>query len=149
MTDSKTSLGELQLAIMRVLWDQGEASAAEVHRALHERGLAPTTISTMLRKMEEKGVVRHRSLGRVFLYRAAVDSEHVHRSMVGELVDRLFQGDPRELVGHLLREGDIDLAEIEALRRELDERARRSKGSGSDAGPNQQSDGPSEQEKPA
>ncbi len=62
---SKHSLGDLQLAIMRVLWTDGESTVADVHRELlDERGLAPTTIATMLRKMEDKGVVLHRREGR-------------------------------------------------------------------------------------
>jgi predicted transcriptional regulator len=110
-------LGELQLAIMRVLWDRGEAAASDVHAALgRERGLAPTTIATMLRKMEDKGVVKHREDGRTFVYRAVVGSEQVHRRMVGDLVERLFDGDALELVNHLVREGDIDLQELDALR---------------------------------
>ena len=109
-------LGELQLAIMRVLWERGEATAADVHAALAARGLALTTIATMLRKMEDKGVVKHREDGRTFVYRAAVGSEQVHRRMVGDLVERLFDGDALELVNHLVREGDIDLQELDALR---------------------------------
>lgn len=120
MTSARKSLGDLQLAIMRVLWQQSEATATEVHRALlDERGLAPTTIATMLRKMEERGLVTHRNEGRVFVYRASVESQEVNRSMVGELVERLFQGDPTELVGHLLREGEIDLDELERLRADI------------------------------
>ena len=49
----KHTLGELQHAIMQVLWERDEATVAEVLEALHpDRGLAPTTIATMLRKME-------------------------------------------------------------------------------------------------
>ena len=86
-------LGDLQLAIMRVLWDRGEATVAEVHRALQEeRGLAHTTIATMLSKMERKGVVRHRRKGRQFVYRSTVSEAEIHRSMVSELTQRLFAG---------------------------------------------------------
>ena len=64
------ALGDLQHAIMAILWARGEATAAEVYEALREdRGLAPTTIATMLRKMEDKGVVVHRAQGRQFVYR--------------------------------------------------------------------------------
>ena len=50
-------LGNLQLAIMRVLWADGECTVTSVHQALHPRhGLAPTTIATMLKKMEAKGI---------------------------------------------------------------------------------------------
>lgn len=113
-------LGALQLAIMRVLWERGEAAAADVHAALAAHGLAPTTIATMLRKMEDKGVVAHRTAGRTFVYRAVVRSEQVHRRMVGDLVTQLFDGDPLQLVDHLLREGEIDLQELDALRRQID-----------------------------
>ena len=110
-------LGDLQLAILRVLWAAGEATVAEVHGKLHpERGLALTTIATMLRKLEEKGAVRHREHGRQFIYRAAVVADQVQSSMVGDLVERLFDGDPVQLVHHLLEEGEIDLSELDALR---------------------------------
>jgi predicted transcriptional regulator len=115
------TLGDLQHAIMTVLWDQGEATAAGVHEALQaDRGLAPTTIATMLRKMEGKGVVTHRSEGRQFVYRPVVSREEVRQSMVGELVERLFGGDARALVAHLVSEHEIDGADLAELRRRLD-----------------------------
>lgn len=111
------SLGDLQTAIMRVLWEQGEAGVAEVHQVLEpERGLAFTTIATMLSKMEKKGVVAHRAEGRRFLYRPLVTEKEVRRSMVGELADRLFGGDAAAMVSHLLAEHDIDPDELTQLR---------------------------------
>ncbi|HVO13172.1 MAG TPA: BlaI/MecI/CopY family transcriptional regulator [Vicinamibacteria bacterium] len=116
----RQSLGDLQHAIMAVLWERGEATTAEVHEALHDtRGLAFTTIATMLRKMEEKGVVAHRANGRQFVYRPTVSEDQVRRSMVGELVGRLFGGDPRALVAHLVSENEIDPEELDRLRRRL------------------------------
>jgi predicted transcriptional regulator len=113
----KHILGDLQHAIMRVLWEHDEATVAEVHEALYdERGLAPTTIATMLRKMEDKGVVDHRVEDRHFVYRPTVTEDEVRSSMVGELLDRLFAGDPAALVSHLVADRDIDEAEIERLR---------------------------------
>ena len=109
-------LGELQLAIMRVLWTRGEAAAADVHADLADRGLAPTTIATMLTKMEKKGVVTHRTEGRRFVYRPLVDEGAVHRGMVRDLVDQVFGGDSSALVHHLLREGEIDGDELAELR---------------------------------
>jgi predicted transcriptional regulator len=121
-------LGELQLAIMRTLWTAGEATVADVHHTLQrERGLALTTIATMLRKMEQKGVVTHRVDGRQFVYRATVDERDVHRSMVGDLVRRLFDGDATALVSHLVREGEIDRGELDELRKRIDRRRRGAK----------------------
>jgi predicted transcriptional regulator len=106
---------------MRVLWERDEATVAEVHEALFdERGLAPTTIATMLRKMEDKGVVAHRVEDRHFVYKATVTEDTVRSSMVGELLDRLFAGDPAALVSHLVSDREIDEADIERLRELLE-----------------------------
>jgi len=114
------TLGDLQHAIMAVLWERGEAPVADVHEALREaRGLAPTTIATMLRKMEDKGIVAHSTSGRQFLYRPTVSEDQVRRSMVGELVERLFGGDPNALVAHLVSEHEIEAGELPDLRRRV------------------------------
>jgi BlaI family penicillinase repressor len=122
----RQTLGELQHAIMSVLWARGEATSSDVHGALlEERGLAFTTIATMLRKMEDKGIVAHRAEGRQFVYRPTVSEDQVRRSMVGELVERLFGGDPKALVAHLVSENEIDAAELSDLRRRLSPGRRR------------------------
>ncbi len=111
------SLGELQLAIMRVLWSAGEATVAQVHAALEpERSRALTTIATMLSKLERKGAVAHRTDGRQFVYRPLVSEAEVQRSMVAELTDSLFGGDVAALVSHLLTEQEIERSELETLR---------------------------------
>ena len=123
-------LGDLQLAIMRALWARGEGTVAEVHEDLApERGLALTTIATMLVKLEKKGVVGHRADGRRFVYQPVVEESQVRRSMVAELTSQLFRGDVTALVSHLLSEHDIDSAELTELRaliasREAKEEAR-------------------------
>ena len=119
-------LGELQLAIMRVLWEQGEATVAAVHAALvDERGLALTTIATMLTKMEKKGIVQHRTEGRQYVYAPTVSEPEVHRSMVSELTQRLFDGNAAALVNHLLTEQEIDAGELAKITRLI---AKHSKG---------------------
>ena len=110
-------LGDLQLAIMRVLWLRGECTVAEVHEALYaERQLAPTTVATMLTKMEKRGLVDHRSEGRRYVYRAEVSEGTVRRSMVGELKERLFAGNVTAFVSHLLAEHEIDADELSRLK---------------------------------
>lgn len=117
MDDESHHLGDLQLAIMRILWSRGEASVADVHEALEpERGLALTTIATMLAKMEKKGVVDHRSEGRKFIYRPRVSEGQVRRSMVSDLTSQLFRGDVFALVNHLLSEHEIESRELDQLR---------------------------------
>jgi BlaI family transcriptional regulator, penicillinase repressor len=116
-TPTPHQLGDLQLAIMRVLWARGEAAVAEVHAALEpERGLAPTTIATMLSKMEDKGVVDHRTEGRRFVYRPTVSEGEVRRAMLADLTQRLFLGDVTAVVSQLLDTTEVDAAELAQLR---------------------------------
>jgi predicted transcriptional regulator len=118
--------GDLQLAILEVLWQRPEATVAEVHEALlAERGLAVTTIATMLRKMQDRDLVASRREGRALVYRAAVGREVVRDSMVGDLIDRLFAGDPRALVNHLVAQGELEATDLERLRRKVAKARRR------------------------
>ncbi len=121
-------LGDLQLAIMRVLWQHSEATVAQVHQALlPTRGLALTTIATMLSKMEKKGVVSHRQKGRQFIYQPTVQEEAVHQTMVGDLINRLFGGDTTALVNHLLTDQEIEQSELSQIKALVAERERQLK----------------------
>lgn len=114
------SLSELQIALMRVLWDRGETSTAEVAAAIaDERGLAHTTIATLLTRLEKRGVVVQRREGRQLFYRAAVEEAAVRRSMVADLIGSLFAGDANELVAHLVEEADIAPGDLARIRQRL------------------------------
>ena len=112
-------LGDLQLKILKILWDRGEANVAEVHQLLwSSERLAYTTVATMLRKMEARGLVRHRADDRRFLYTAAATADEVTRGMSHDMVDRLFEGSLADMVSHLLQTRDVsrqELAELERL----------------------------------
>ena len=109
-------LGDLQLRIMKVLWNQSDATVADVLASLGPAtNLAYTTIATMLRKMEERGLVTHRTDGRTFLYRALVDEAEVSRGMTDHLVDRLFEGSLADVVSHLLTTREVSRDELREL----------------------------------
>jgi BlaI family penicillinase repressor len=111
-------LTDLQMSLMRVLWTRGEAAVSDVHESAYaERGLALTTVATILSRLEKAGLVARRQAGRHYLYRALVSEEEVRRSMVSELAERLFQGDVTALVSHLLDEGDIAPGDLDRVRR--------------------------------
>ena len=80
-------LTDLQLEFMRVLWEAGEGTVADVQDRLQAggRALAPTTVSTVLRRLESQGWVSHRERGRQFIYRAAVSRDDA----TGDMLDRL------------------------------------------------------------
>lgn len=106
-----------QLAIMRLLWEQGEMTIAELQESLAaETRLAYSTVATVVSRMEKKGLVTHRDADRVYYYRAVVSQEDAGQTMVGEFVDRIFGGRPSELVNHLLDSDQVDSRELQRIK---------------------------------
>ena len=119
-------LGDLQLRILKALWERREATVADVLQAIRDHGeLAYTTVATMLRKMEARGLVSHRTEGRTFIYRAAVAAEDVSRGMADHLVDRVFEGSLLEVVNHLLTTREVSRAELNQLEKLIAERKKK------------------------
>ena len=116
-----------ELEILKVLWEQGPGSVKDVHRALgaREPGLAFTTVQTMLRVMEGKGLVGHTEEGRTFVYapRFTRDESTVR------FLDRVFDGAASQLVQSLLRSERVSAEELERMHA-LIARARRRNGRG-------------------
>ena len=112
------ALSDLQLDVMRVLW-RGETSVSDVAAELAvRRGLAHTTVATVLTRLAKRDLVAARRDGRQLVYRALVDESQVRRSMVGGLIQSLFRGDPQALLAHLVNEEDVaggDLEKVQAL----------------------------------
>jgi BlaI family transcriptional regulator, penicillinase repressor len=110
-------LGDLQLKIMKTLWRRSEpATIADVHGALSgKENLAYTTIATMLRKMEARGLVRHRLHERKFVYRAAVKAEEITRKISTHFLDRLFEGSLADMLSHLLTTREVSSEELDRL----------------------------------
>jgi len=112
-------LTDLQLAILRILWDRGSATAAEITDALKSsRGLAQQTIATILSRLERRGIVRHQTRQRQYIYSAILSEPDARRTMLAELTDRVFEGDVAALVSQLLSAREMsagDLARVKAL----------------------------------
>ncbi len=103
---------------MKVLWSRSEASVAEIHSALPGGAdLAYTTVATMLRKMEVRRLVTHRTEGRTFVYAPAVAEANVSRGMAEHVLDRLFGGSVEALVSNLLTTREVSRDELVRLER--------------------------------
>lgn len=119
-------LGDLQLRILQSLWARPDSSVSEVHAELRpERDLAYTTIATMLRKMEARGLVSHREAARTFYYRALVAADEVNRSVGQHFVERLFEGSLTDAVNHLLTTREVSRAELDQLEKLIRDAKRR------------------------
>ena len=116
MSEPDSSLSELQIDLMRVIWRRKQATVAEVVEALSgRRELAHTTVATLLSRLEKRGLLAAERDGRQLVYRPLVAEQVVQRSMVSSLVDNLFGGRPEALLAHLVREQDLARGDLDAL----------------------------------
>ena len=116
---SMTRLGELERAAMEVVWAApGPLTARQVADALADRGLAYTTVLTVLTRLEAKGLLQRERSGRAHSYRP-IGSREDHIAVL--MQQALGQADDREAaLQHFAR--TVSPAEAEALRRALDGR---------------------------
>jgi len=121
-------IGDLQLRILKELWARGSASVAGIHDALgSKRKLAYTTIATVLRRMEVRGLVAHQEEGRTFFYRALRQAKDINRHASRDFVEKLFGGSLSNAVNHLLQSCDATPAELAELEKAIAEAKRRAK----------------------
>src|SRR5277367_1112747 len=114
---SDTQFTDLQLALLRVLWTRGEATVQDMVEALRpERDLAPTTVATLLSRLEKRRVVSHTTRARQYVYRARVSEGTVRASMVNGLTDTLFGGDVAALMSHLLDARAVSPGDLDRVR---------------------------------
>jgi BlaI family transcriptional regulator, penicillinase repressor len=110
-------LTALQLAVMQVLWARDEASVSDVQGAMTGRRLALTTVATMLVRLEQRGLVSHRSEGRQYIYRSRVSPAEVRETVTRELLRNLFAGDVTAFVSQLLDARKLTREEVADLQR--------------------------------
>lgn len=113
---------EAELAILGVLWELGEATVREVHEALYGDDGGYTTALKMLQVMHAKGLVRRDERQRAHVYKPAVSKNAAQKRAMTELVQRLFNGRPAELVLRALGSEKAPSAEELSQIRELLER---------------------------
>lgn len=110
---------ELELEILRVLWDKSPLLVRDVRIALEEAGrpLAHSTVITMLNIMHRKGFLKRRRDGKSFWFWPASPREATTGKMVGSLLSRLFNGSPAAMVLNLLQTADVDSEELAEIRK--------------------------------
>lgn len=118
-----SSLTDLELDVMNIVWKQGSATVRQIVEALHaQRPLAYTTIQTVLTILTQKGFVEYTPQGRAYVYRPVVDPDGVRRETVAAVVKKLFEGSTRSLILHLIESESLTVAEAAELRRLLDQK---------------------------
>jgi BlaI family penicillinase repressor len=117
------ALSPAETEILRVVWQLEKATVQEVCDKLPaKRKIAYATVQTLLRRLENKGYLKHDVRGKAHVFYAAVKKEHVVRRSVGDFLDRLFGGDPIPLMQYLAEHGKINAEDIERLKKLADNR---------------------------
>ncbi len=117
-------LTDVELELMTILWRLGEGSVADVIKELpKERQLAYTSVSTILRILEQKSILKTRKEGRGHTYIPAVSKTDYEAKTVRHVIDRVFQGTPVALVRQLLDTVNLDAQALNELRSLIDEKA--------------------------
>jgi predicted transcriptional regulator len=117
-------LAPLELECLSVLWPLGECTVRDIHRALAaSRPRAYTTVMTIMDRLEQKGIVARRKVGRAFHYQATLSAEEARLKAVEKIVEGFFDGSPEALAAHLSSQGGPARESISSLPTLVDEPA--------------------------
>lgn len=115
-------LTETELELMTILWRLGEGTVNEVLEQLpRERDLAYTSVSTILRILEQKSVLKARKEGRGHIYVPMLKKADYEAKTLRHVVERVFDGTPTALVRQLLDAVKLDEAELKELRQMINQ----------------------------
>lgn len=123
-TPPRLSSGEIEL--LRVLWETGPATIAEVHAAMPSN-VGYTTVQTRLNRLTAKRVAK-KSRNRPARYRALLSPDDVNRAELDVLVHRVNNGNVVPLVAHLIRDRWVSPTELQELRMLIEEAEQRAEG---------------------
>ena len=113
----RPTISPAETEVLRLVWDSKEATVQQVYDALPvNRKVTYVTVATLLRRLEEKGYLKHRVRGKAFVYTPSAKKEEVIKRTIGDLVQRLFGGNPVPLMQHLALHSEISDEEIEKLK---------------------------------
>ena len=113
---------ELELQILQVLWEEsplsvGRRSGEARQGAFTHRPLTYSTVITVLNVMVRKKYLKREKQGKAFLYTPLVTEDRVSQGMLGDIVDRVFEGSASSVMMNLLEKGDMDPQELKEIRK--------------------------------
>ncbi len=116
----RRSLSELEHLVMDLLWSRGESNAEQVREGLAgKRRLKDSTVRTILRRLEEKGYVRHRVEGRTYFYTVVEAPRNVAITAVRQIVNRFCGGSVEQLLVGMVESEMLDRRELEELAKKI------------------------------
>lgn len=126
---SRKPLSELEHLVMDLVWSRTTATAEQIREALQaSRPMKESTVRTILRRLEQKGYVRHRVDGRTYIYTCNEAPQSVAARAVRGIIDRFCGGSVEELLVGMVDNDIVDERELERLGRRIARRKDKSKG---------------------
>ena len=114
------ALGELEQLLMEFIWSQGLSTAEACREALLPvRSLKDSTVRTVLRRLEEKGLLKHQVEGRTFLYQATQPRRHFAARAVQHIIDRFCGGSVEQLLVGMVENRVLKQKDLEQLARRI------------------------------
>lgn len=118
------TLTEAELRLMKLLWERGEAAVGDLVAAMPEGAtLAYNSVLTTIRILEQKGYVRHRQVGRAFVYSPCVAEQEAGRSEVRNMMRRFFGNSRERLLLSLLGDDEVTPEELQRLKEAIERAA--------------------------
>ena len=112
----KSPLTELENEVMQAVWGGGTCTVEAVHQVVsRKRNFKETTTRTLMRRLEQKGYLKHESDGRAYIYRAAEPARSLAARAVRQIIDRFCQGSVEELVTGMVEAKVLNKADIQEL----------------------------------
>lgn len=123
MAKRPPTIPDSELEVIKVLWDRGQGTVREILETLKAAGRqwSYATVATLLDRLETKGMVASDRSELAFVYRPTVTEQAVRQKRVGNLVEKLYQGEPGLLVLHLLKSHPLDAKQAKQVRALLEE----------------------------
>ena len=106
--------------IMLILWNLKEGTVRDVMNELDEPETPYTTVSTVVRVLERKGIVGHRAVGTTYLYHPLLNKKEYLKGHLTGIVSNYFDGSFSRLTAFFAKENDLNLGELQELIGEIE-----------------------------
>lgn len=116
-------LTEVELELMNVIWELNCCTVKDVQKSIQEsRELAYTSVATMMKILEQKGILKSKKDDRVHTYVPVVSREDYETVSLKHLSDHVFRGDPSSMVMRLISENKLSNEDLQNIKLLLDQR---------------------------
>lgn len=119
---------ELELQFLKILWERSPQLVREIRDELAKSGrdIAHTSVITTLNTMVKKRIITRKREGKAFLFSPRLTREQVSQSVLGDVVNRVFDGSAKAVLLGVFEQNDINLDELKELRKLIDQKMKES-----------------------